>query len=685
MVREKVPLVVYVLWHSNFEEGYSYASEIYTNLTRDIEKPASRGIGIPVLFPCKEKEFEHRIDINIDCAEKVAIIILVDEKMLLDDEWHLYVEQLIQKYDINSNFIVYPIAMCRSAFNYPVERLKSKNFVRLFEIEEQKRKKYLMFNLTHELCRFLYNIERISEIEITQTPPPVKLFLSHAKIDGVKITKSIMKYIKLDTPLDDFFDALDIPPGYDFAKEIEKSIPGCLLLVIHTDEYSSRDWCRKEILLSKEHSIPMLVLDCLDKHEVRSFPYMSNLSTLRVEGNEEIDCEGIVSMALREVLRHKYQTLYLKFVLKSYGLNISNKNILSYPPELFSLVQTIDNREKLVIYPDPPLSTDEIALLKKYQSDLQYVTPTMLPCIDKNTHNVVERPLNGCKIGISISEISDDYANGLSILHLQDAMVEIARYLLAGCAQLYYGGDIRYRDDFNFVNILTCLVYNHNYEYEKVKQKLMNFVPYYLRKSVPECIQSDLFQVAKFRFMEALESIEYENTSDKLYSRYVKARDLSNMRVKMNEEINARIVLGGKKVGYVGIYPGILEEVVLAMNSGKPLYLIGAFGGITKEIIKCIIGEESKVITREYQSSHNGYDDFYNYYNRQAKNKGLHEIDYVYITEMLKNKGIKGLNNGLSINDNMNLFKSTNIIYIITLILKGLLCKFSKGEVNGRK
>ncbi len=671
----KAPLAVYILWHQDFEAGYLYAKEIYTHFTRDILDPASRGIGIPVLFPSEYKGFEHKLKINFDKTERVAIVLFIEEKMLLDAEWHLYIKQLQDRCDKDSKYIIYPVALSKSSYKLPVDSVKSKNYIRLFEKNSTDKFKYLIFILAHELCRFLYGIERISEIENNQSPPPVKLFLSHAKVDGLKITKSIWEYIKLDTPLDDFFDAQDIAPGYDFASEIKASIPNCMLLVIHTDKYSSRDWCRKEILLSKEFSIPILVLDCLDRHESRSFPYMANVQTLRIKENEGTYYQEILSVALKEVLRYLYQSLHIRFVLDSCNLHISTKNILCYPPELFSLVRTIDKNEKIIVYPDPPLSSQELALLRQYRSDFQFSTPTILPCIDPKARVICERPFNSFKIGISISETLEDNAIGLNILHLQDLMVEIARYLLAGGAQLYYGGDILYQD-FNFLNILACLVENHNEEHETVKQKIINFVPNYLRKSVSESIQTDLIDVAKFHFMEPIDSLDYENSNDTLYTRYLKARDLSNMRVQMNKNINARIILGGKKQGYQGIYPGLLEELMLAIISEKPVFLIGAYGGIVKEIIKCITGEESEVLSKEYQSSHNDYGDFCVYYNQLAIKNGLEVIDYESVKLILKSKGISGLNNGLTKDENINLFQSSNTVEIISLILKGLSSKF---------
>ena len=43
-----------------------------------------------------------------------------------------------------------------------------------------------------------------------------------------------------------------------------------------------------------------------------------------------------------------------------------------------------------------------------------------------------------------------------------------------------------------------------------------------------------------------------------------------------------RICLGGKMSGYGGNEPGVMEEAKLALEYGKPLYLMGGFGGATR-------------------------------------------------------------------------------------------------------
>ena len=80
-----------------------------------------------------------------------------------------------------------------------------------------------------------------------------------------------------------------------------------------------------------------------------------------------------------------------------------------------------------------------------------------------------------------------------------------------------------------------------------------------------------------------------------------------------------RICLGGKMHGFQGDEPGVLEEAGLALNWGKPLYLLGGLGGATKAFIKTQKFAEKYKSTR-YWESNNGLD-------RDEKNELFDTVD----------------------------------------------------------
>jgi len=38
-------------------------------------------------------------------------------------------------------------------------------------------------------------------------------------------------------------------------------------------------------------------------------------------------------------------------------------------------------------------------------------------------------------------------------------------------------------------------------------------------------------------------------------------------------------MLGGRTLGYKGKYPGLVEEALITLQAGKPLFLLGGFAG----------------------------------------------------------------------------------------------------------
>jgi hypothetical protein len=141
------------------------------------------------------------------------------------------------------------------------------------------------------------------------------------------------------------------------------------------------------------------------------------------------------------------------------------------------------------------------------------------------------------------------------------------------------------------------------------------------------------------------------------------------MRKKMTSIMDIKVVAGGKTENFSGKFPGVLEETYLALENGIPIYLIGGFGGAAKKIIDLLNGNTPEEFSVEYQSKNEHFKTLYQYY----KDKGEeHQINYQSINDLFIEKGIEGLNNGLSVDENKKLFESKNIYEIIYLIFKGL-------------
>ncbi|TFJ90253.1 toll/interleukin-1 receptor domain-containing protein [Lentibacillus salicampi] len=343
-------LNVLVLWHEDFDMGNKFAERIYSHLSSTVEEDVIyRKPGIPVFF------YNDMENVDLNKAKRTAIIILVDNHLVLDPKWQSDIADLEGK--VSESLRIFPVSVSQSAFR--LKEVNSRNFIKLHdENPEETKIKTLLSQTTHELCRFLLNEPRISRSN-NLSPSPVSLFLSHAKKDGNSLTKSIKDYILEETPLKTFFDANDIAASYSFSNEIEESIKNkeTAVLVIHTDKYSSREWCRKEVISAKLSKTPIIVVDVVSNGEARSFPYMGNAPTVRWDGNEE-EIPKILDVTLLEILRDLYTKIHFQDLLDIYSVT-EKVNTISTQPELMNFINLIEeseeNQSKTVLYPDPPI------------------------------------------------------------------------------------------------------------------------------------------------------------------------------------------------------------------------------------------------------------------------------------------------------------------------------------------
>ncbi len=285
--------------------------------------------------------------------------------------------------------------------------------------------------------------------------------------------------------------------------------------------------------------------------------------------------------------------------------------------------------------------------------------------------------LQGKIIGISISESPDLAERGFGKMHLQDAMVEFARYFLASGATLAYGGDLR---EGGFTEILFDLVQTHNKSGKPPYERIVNYLAWPIHLRLSTAHKAELRGVADFR---PLDPPAYLNVDKNQFiapvltgDRYIWAHSLTHMREDMNRATDARLLMGGQVIGYKGKYPGLVEEAYLAMRDEKPLFLIGGMGGCTCLVIEALLGKKPEMLGESVQTAGNDeYKELVEYYNSHLETvpeENRDPVDYKGLVEFFNKKGVKGLNNGLNENDNKRLFETIHIPEMISLVLKGL-------------
>jgi hypothetical protein len=370
---------------------------------------------------------------------------------------------------------------------------------------------------------------------------------------------------------------------------------------------------------------------------------------------------------------------------------------LARVPELLNLSPT-SNAGQTVVYPDPPLGNHEVELLREFNPTRPVITPLFLLTGTATLSKVT--------VGLSISEIApepqlDSALQKLGLLraHFDDAMCELARFLLASGADLAYGGDLREGGFTEKLRDLVRLYSETQPPGQPARLRVENFLAWVAHTGKEERL---------LKFMESVEpqrlplpadvvaelgiSPEHEgpppfavNTPE---ANYLNARCFTAMREEMNAKISARILLGGRLAGYSGKYPGLVEEAYLALRDDRPLYLIGAFDGCTRIIIDALEGRNPAELTLEGQIqldeafcrqnpalAKTPYAERVADFNQRAvKTPGIEPLNYDTVLNSLAAQGVTGLSrsNGLTPEENRRLFTTPHIDEMIFLVLKGL-------------
>ena len=393
MTRIAYPLNIYIVWHPSSKVGKDVAEDLYSVFCRDYMNPLSRGIGIPVYFRFQKVENDKPLKIDFKDAEKNAVVLLIDQEYYLDDGFREYTEEIVSRIDNNNR--VYPIALFDKAYSIGCN-LSNLQFTdatkflgKKISLDKDKHLakaiRKIRTELLHDCARLILKFQpREEDDESDRIGSPVKLFLSHAKKDGEEITKRFKRFIEENLKLDVFFDTVDIANGYDFAKQFEREVKHSALVVFHTDEYSNREWCRREVLIAKKHKSPIVVVHNIFEGEKRAFPYLGNMPTTVIGDKEVIGFYKILNLTLYQVLNNSYQLMLLEQYSNLYAKENTEIKSLSTPPELLNFIDikhykdSLGEKKLIMLYPDPPLGIEELTVLNDLDDDVEFLTPINL-------------------------------------------------------------------------------------------------------------------------------------------------------------------------------------------------------------------------------------------------------------------------------------------------------------------
>jgi hypothetical protein len=191
----------------------------------------------------------------------------------------------------------------------------------------------------------------------------LRLFLSHAKRDGFYLAQSLRYFVSQQSWLETFYDARDIEPGTSWKQALRDAVGQSIMLILRTDVYESRIWCRQEVRWAEAFAVPRIVIDARNGLAYPASELGLDLSpTVRIpDGNLARALFATLEIALRALLFQRRVT-----ELQRHGWlpdDPGRVRILRVTPSIQTLAHACEQlarsesaEEKLVVYPDPPLS-----------------------------------------------------------------------------------------------------------------------------------------------------------------------------------------------------------------------------------------------------------------------------------------------------------------------------------------
>lgn len=374
-------LVVYVIWHPDFSGGAELAEILRKHFRRELYQNVAGGTGLSVIFRSESLPGTGKpLAINFSESETTAVIVLAESCMVNDTEWVSYLHELSTQTEVAGlGTHLFPIAIDEQGLSIGLEEqaLRWDKWVKEEKFDITDLHLRLISELTYEFCRMLrYYLEHLKqpekdEDELLGYLKKVQIFLSHSKHDenGKQIANVLRDQLHRGHGLSSFFDVHDIPAGVRFHKVLLAQVAQSAVVAIHTDSYSSREWCRREIIEAKRHSVPLVVANCINELDERGFPYMGNVPIVRMDPQRIDRINVIIARLLDEVLKDFLWRCRIQLV------NNEQNEVQFVPraPELISLagLKFPENGQPTIVYPDPPLSAEEERLFEEIKPDIR--------------------------------------------------------------------------------------------------------------------------------------------------------------------------------------------------------------------------------------------------------------------------------------------------------------------------
>ena len=208
--------------------------------------------------------------------------------------------------------------------------------------------------------------------------------------------------------------------------------------------------------------------------------------------------------------------------------------------------------------------------------------------------------LRGHRIGLSVSDSADLPRLGLAPLHQQLVVRELARTVLVSGGGLAYGGHLQ-AEGFSRFLIGELGQYARAGVFGDTPQERALLLclawQVHRRNSLAELdrVDAELDLYGELRCLDPAGQVLRDRSQDRgaepappITDTALLAASLSALRSHLIAHTSARVLIGGRRHANSDKRPGVLEEGLLSLQAGQPLYLAAGLGGTTFDMAAVI-------------------------------------------------------------------------------------------------
>ena len=286
----------------------------------------------------------------LDQALHTLVVLLVNEQLIADKAWSAWIRKC-EAHVANSTGRHQIVALCmtddiKKSFtrvkHQPDKRYsekigyddKQENNEHAFGEHAERSTWFALYIL--QTCRHLL-ARAIFCSGADKEKLRLKLFISHAKKDSLPLANSLRSALNQKEYFATWYDARDLDGVDDWRQAIKDGVNNSVVIVLRTEQYDTRPWCRQEFVWADQCAVPLVCVEARSSLEYAAdILAASRVPTVRIpDGN----LFRILFLALKESLRTlQLERRLLQLNVTHAGMSGAKKRFLiPYTPNLRNL------------------------------------------------------------------------------------------------------------------------------------------------------------------------------------------------------------------------------------------------------------------------------------------------------------------------------------------------------------